>query len=83
MKNDTQETFESKFNSFKEKVGVIVRGDEQRISELLIEQRQGQNAGNMSIQMLRSASEWSIGLDVGNLECSIHNAYISLIQNAK
>jgi hypothetical protein len=38
-------------------------GHETRVSEMLIEQRTGLNAGNTSIQMLRSANKWSIGAD--------------------
>lgn len=33
--------------------------------------------------MLRSASEWSIGLDPGSVESSIHNAYQDLIENSE
>ncbi len=82
LKNDTQETFAQKFTSFKEKIEVAVRGGEERVSELIIEQRGGMNEGAMRIQMLRSASEWSIGLDAVKFECSIHNAYIDLITNS-
>jgi phospholipase D1/2 len=41
------------------------------------------NEGNLRIQMLRSASEWSIGLDPGSKESSIHNAYKDLIENSE
>lgn len=61
---------------------MLARGGETRVSELIIEQRPGMNEGDLRIQMLRSASEWSIGLDAGKFECSIHNAYIDLIKNA-
>lgn len=40
------------------------------------------NAGDLKIQILRSASEWSIGLDMGKHESSIHNAYQDLIRNS-
>lgn len=35
------------------------------------------------LQLLRSASEWSIGLESGVTERSIQNAYLSMIKNAK
>lgn len=39
----------------------FVKGVEKRLPELLIEVRQGLNAGQMQLQLCRSASPWSIG----------------------
>lgn len=38
-------------------------GKEERVTEVLIEQRVGMNEGKTHIQMLRSANSWSIGGD--------------------
>lgn len=35
------------------------------------------------LQLLRSASEWSIGLEEGVTERSIQNAYLSVIKNSQ
>ena len=35
------------------------------------------------VQALRSASEWSMGLNPSHTECSVYNAYLDLIENSK
>ena len=37
----------------------------------------------MKVQVLRSASSWSIGLKHNRIECSIYNAYKEVIKNSK
>ena len=52
--------------------------------EVLVEgsSKKEQN-GNMKVQILRSASSWSIGLRNKRIECSIYNAYKEAIKNAR
>jgi phospholipase D1/2 len=67
----------------KNKLKVLVSGEEVIINELFIDRRPGAKAGNETHQMCRSASTWSIGVRDGNTEQSIHNAYQELIDESE
>ena len=53
--------------------------------QVLFSSKEKMSQGTCQVQMVRSASKWSMGLNAndGNLENSIQNAYIELIQNSK
>ena len=50
---------------------------------MLIQTRPGKKVGKENLQMCRSASEWSIGVRMGQHEQSIHHAYQALIKESK
>ena len=58
---------------------------EKNMLKLLFSPKDKAFEGSCHVQMVRSASKWSLGLNAndGNLENSIQNAYIELIQNSK
>ena len=71
-----------------------IRGNDRRNSEIFAEKnmlhvlfssKEKPSQGTCQVQMVRSASKWSMGLNSndGNMENSIQNAYIELIQNSK
>jgi len=43
----------------------------------------GTTRGSQKHQLLRSASTWGLGIEEGNEEKSIYNAYIELISEAR
>lgn len=69
--------------SFAQKLKVMWNGREEKLPELLIQTRPGRKVGNEKLQMCRSASEWSIGVRLGQHESSIHNAYQQLIKESE
>jgi len=58
---------------------------EKNMLKLLFGRKEKAFEGTCHVQMVRSASKWSLGLNGkdGNMENSIQNAYIELIQNSK
>ena len=58
---------------------------ERNMLQLLFSPKEELLSGTCHVQMVRSASKWSLGLNSndGNMENSIQNAYIELIQNSK